>query len=175
MKTCTNCGHSNKDEAKFCGACGVKLGVPATLPDAEHKLAETICPVCGSKNRPGVHFCGYCGANLWQISEGGPALPPPPGATPAPMEGSTEPSLATPTGQPGAVDAAEPAPASLVPAQDALSDALIAPAPEPVVAAAPDLPEPKPAVTCVHCGAVIRYCPCCGQPLFDVDLSAVAS
>ncbi len=175
MKTCTKCGHANKDEAKFCGACGSKLEAPA--PVAEQKPGETLCPVCGAKNRPGVHFCGYCGANLSQMSEGAPTVaqptaPPPVDATPEPTGAATEPSPVAAGGPPGAVEAPEAAPAASVPrAEGALLDTSPAVVPEPAALAAQAPLEPKAVATCGHCGTVIRFCPCCGQPLFEGDLN----
>jgi hypothetical protein len=168
MKTCTKCGHSNKDAAKFCGACGSKIELPST---AEPRPAETLCPVCGSKNRPGVHFCGYCGANLSQAAEGATAVPPPSGATLVDAEGPAEPSA----GQPIAVEAVEPAPTVLAPGDGVPVEASPTTVSEPIAAAATASSESKPVATCGHCGTMIRYCPCCGEPLLEADLSTTGA
>jgi len=52
---CPACQSENREEAKFCNECGVKL--------------EIVCPECGRPNRPGSKFCDECGHNL-SISTG---------------------------------------------------------------------------------------------------------
>jgi len=47
---CPHCQHDNHEGAKFCSACGAKLGA--------------ICPQCGQGNPPGSRFCNECGLNL---------------------------------------------------------------------------------------------------------------
>ena len=46
---CPNCGHENRDDAKFCRDCGATLGV------------ELSCPGCGAPYDPGQKFCDECG------------------------------------------------------------------------------------------------------------------
>lgn len=162
MKTCPRCGHLNKDEAKFCGACGIKFEADARPAPVEHKLADVVCPVCSAVNRADAHFCGQCGAELAKIAEGASAAP-----------------LATLPSANGPSDEAPP---------DAPADAALSEWGAPLAAAEPPQPDsstgeaagvaaveahpPAPAaaastagVTCGHCGTVIRYCPCCGTPL----------
>jgi len=52
---CPKCQFENRDEAKFCGACG-------------HKL-EISCPKCGAHNRVKNKFCDECGSNLKSVRE----------------------------------------------------------------------------------------------------------
>ncbi|MFQ6024332.1 MAG: AAA family ATPase [Acidiferrobacterales bacterium] len=47
---CPQCSFQNRDEAKFCAECGVKLAI--------------ICPTCQAELRLGVKFCDECGASL---------------------------------------------------------------------------------------------------------------
>jgi class 3 adenylate cyclase/predicted ATPase len=47
---CPQCQHENREEAKFCEACGSKL--------------ELSCPSCGNQVRPGAAFCDNCGTSL---------------------------------------------------------------------------------------------------------------
>lgn len=166
MKTCAKCGHANKDEAKFCGACGNKLEPAAPPPPpVEQQPAEVICPVCGSKNRAGVHFCGQCGADLSRFAQ---AAPPPPshgaGAAPAVSPerlaaqagGTTLPNLGAPSPQaaPGEVvelPAPGPAPAEPAPVEPESPAATageepVTPAPEAISAAAVAPVEPDPSV-----------------------------
>src|SRR5215207_5506413 len=53
---CSACQHENREEAKFCEACGNKL--------------ELICPSCGTHARTGAAFCDTCGASLKVKSKG---------------------------------------------------------------------------------------------------------
>jgi rRNA maturation endonuclease Nob1 len=53
---CSACQHENREEAKFCEACGNKL--------------ELICPACGTQARTSVAFCDTCGASLKAKSKG---------------------------------------------------------------------------------------------------------
>src|SRR5829696_2094661 len=49
---CPSCGHRNRPDARFCGACGAPL-------------AQSIpCPDCGTENQPGQRFCDGCGREL---------------------------------------------------------------------------------------------------------------
>jgi class 3 adenylate cyclase/predicted ATPase len=47
---CPQCQHENREEARFCEACGSKL--------------ELLCPSCGHQLRPGAAFCDQCGIRL---------------------------------------------------------------------------------------------------------------
>ena len=47
---CPNCLRENAEGAKFCSACGIKLGM--------------ICPACGKTSLPGSNFCSECGQSL---------------------------------------------------------------------------------------------------------------
>ncbi len=51
-KTCSKCGASVADSAKFCPSCGEKLA------------AECACPKCGAKVPAGSKFCPECGERL---------------------------------------------------------------------------------------------------------------
>ncbi len=47
---CSECGHENPDEARFCNGCGRAL-----LP---------VCPSCEAENPAGARFCNRCGSAL---------------------------------------------------------------------------------------------------------------
>lgn len=47
---CLNCASENRDDRRFCAACGAAL--------------ERLCPACRFKNAPGDRFCGGCGKAL---------------------------------------------------------------------------------------------------------------
>lgn len=47
---CSACQHENREEAKFCEACGQQLAL--------------ACPACGKPARTGAAFCDTCGAAL---------------------------------------------------------------------------------------------------------------
>lgn len=47
---CPRCQTENREERRFCGACGAALPPP--------------CPACGFVNAPEERFCGGCGASL---------------------------------------------------------------------------------------------------------------
>src|SRR5262245_41425661 len=47
---CSQCGHDNKDGAKFCNECGTKL--------------EIACPACATVNPHGSKFCNECATPL---------------------------------------------------------------------------------------------------------------
>lgn len=47
---CPSCATENKAGAKFCGGCGVALGLS--------------CPSCGAANDPGLRYCNECGSAL---------------------------------------------------------------------------------------------------------------
>jgi hypothetical protein len=64
---CRLCGFDNKENAKFCGSCGVDLA--PHQPDVRKKqqidLKTTgICPSCGYQNEAGSNYCETCGAEL---------------------------------------------------------------------------------------------------------------
>lgn len=62
-RTCEKCGHSNKENVKFCSGCGTPLAPPA--PGAEpQKAPRKFCNKCGSKNENMGVFCETCGNNL---------------------------------------------------------------------------------------------------------------
>jgi hypothetical protein len=179
MKTCPECGHSNKDAAKFCGACGNKLEPQAPSTSLDQEPAETVCPVCGSKNRPGVHFCGYCGADLSQVAapvsssqavpDSGRESTPAPVAWPAEAKPARAEAEEPQTAGPGSAQTPAPEEPAEVPSAGG------SPAPEPATVMPQAGSEPKPIATCGHCGAVIRYCPCCSEPLVDADPALQAS
>ncbi|MGN6797021.1 MAG: adenylate/guanylate cyclase domain-containing protein, partial [Gaiellaceae bacterium] len=50
MASCSACGHSNADGAKFCAQCGSSLAL--------------ACPACGSPYASGDKFCSECGTAL---------------------------------------------------------------------------------------------------------------
>ncbi len=50
-EACPQCGQENPAGAKFCTACGAKVG-------------PVDCPACGHTNAPGTKFCGQCGEKL---------------------------------------------------------------------------------------------------------------
>lgn len=53
MVICSNCGHENGNESKFCVECGTKL---VALPK--------FCPECGTKLEGVIKFCPECGFNV---------------------------------------------------------------------------------------------------------------
>lgn len=58
---CPNCGRSNPEGFRFCGACGASL--------------QRICPSCGAPGPSESRFCGACGAPFEQaVPEPAPAL-----------------------------------------------------------------------------------------------------
>jgi class 3 adenylate cyclase len=50
--TCSNCGHENPLERKYCTNCGSELA--------------HICPECKTPNNPGDRYCGECGNPLME-------------------------------------------------------------------------------------------------------------
>ena len=56
---CPVCAARNRDERRFCSACGAAL--------------EVVCSVCGFENHPGESYCGGCGAALAQPATGATA------------------------------------------------------------------------------------------------------
>ena len=63
---CPHCQHENRDEARFCAACGSSLAVR--------------CPACGYEPPLGAAFCDHCGTPLTR-----PPSPIPPPAAPHPQ------------------------------------------------------------------------------------------
>ncbi|MGO9566603.1 MAG: adenylate/guanylate cyclase domain-containing protein [Desulfomonilaceae bacterium] len=55
---CPECGHENREGAKFCDECGGKL--------------ELVCSECGKTNRVGAKFCDDCGHDLRKPKESKP-------------------------------------------------------------------------------------------------------
>jgi predicted ATPase/class 3 adenylate cyclase/regulation of enolase protein 1 (concanavalin A-like superfamily) len=51
---CPKCNHENREEAKFCEACGAKL--------------QLACPKCGSELRSQARFCDNCGAEIGETT-----------------------------------------------------------------------------------------------------------
>jgi class 3 adenylate cyclase len=51
--TCPACRHANRETARFCESCGVRL--------------EARCPACGSVTRAAARFCDTCGQTLGPI------------------------------------------------------------------------------------------------------------
>ena len=64
---CSQCGTSNRPQAKFCGGCGAAL------------LTEVACPECGARNPGSQRFCDECGTGLGvpagQAQSPGPPIP----------------------------------------------------------------------------------------------------
>ena len=69
---CSQCGHDNPEQVKFCGECGTRI--------------EGFCPHCGTSNPPTNKFCYQCGQAL--------APPPTPAARFASPQSYTPPHLA---------------------------------------------------------------------------------
>src|SRR3954470_220889 len=61
--TCAACGAANREDRKFCAACGVALVVS--------------CPSCGAANEPAERFCGECGSPLSAARPAADAAPAP--------------------------------------------------------------------------------------------------
>lgn len=55
---CPACGTWNRDERRFCSACGTALNVAG---GASH---GATCSICGFENEPGESYCGGCGGTL---------------------------------------------------------------------------------------------------------------
>lgn len=69
---CSSCGHTNREDAAFCGKCGSSLS-PATT-----------CSRCGRSNPVGTNFCDGCGQALLETTstrESSPSLKPGPAVT----------------------------------------------------------------------------------------------
>src|SRR5262245_10391940 len=65
---CSRCREENREEARFCRACGASLA--------------TLCPSCGANVEAESKFCDRCGALL----QATPAAPP----GPAPIAGAPD-------------------------------------------------------------------------------------
>lgn len=52
---CSNCGHHNAEDAKFCANCGTAL--------------TQACPVCSTVAKADAAFCTNCGASLRKVSQ----------------------------------------------------------------------------------------------------------
>ena len=65
MMRCTNCGHDNPEDARFCAQCGARLSY--------------ACVACEAPADPSHRFCQNCGAKLpWADQLEEPARPEPP-------------------------------------------------------------------------------------------------
>lgn len=62
---CPNCQFENRDDAKFCKACGSKLEILKPNPEPAVNTAS-VCPNCGAALKPGAKFCSKCGASAPQ-------------------------------------------------------------------------------------------------------------
>src|SRR5437667_10476624 len=58
-RTCPTCGHGNRQQARFCEACG--------------KALECRCTACGNELRAEAHFCDSCGVPLAGAADGASA------------------------------------------------------------------------------------------------------
>ena len=54
---CEQCQHPNRDERRFCAACGAPM--------------TTRCGACGFANQADEHYCGGCGAQLGGVAASG--------------------------------------------------------------------------------------------------------
>src|SRR5207249_3569414 len=68
---CRACGHVNREDAAFCGRCGVRFST------------HVMCPACGRANTEDQRFCDGCGERLE------PDAPEPAVASSVPMEPAT--------------------------------------------------------------------------------------
>src|SRR5438067_10776341 len=60
QRTCANCGHANRPQARFCDECGNPLAL--------------ACASCGTELRAGARFCDSCGT---AVGHARPAVKPP--------------------------------------------------------------------------------------------------
>ena len=60
MKNCKECGAPLKENAQFCGACGVYV-IPEVL--------TRKCTKCGAEIEEGERFCSVCGLNLAEVED----------------------------------------------------------------------------------------------------------
>jgi len=58
---CSKCGAENREVARFCDKCGIKLSLS--------------CPLCGAENRHDAKFCNSCGAALGGSTSANEAKP----------------------------------------------------------------------------------------------------
>lgn len=68
---CSNCGHSNPEDYRYCEACGSvldKLDTPASEAAAASQPGRA-CPQCGAENPDPYRFCEDCGASLFNRDE----------------------------------------------------------------------------------------------------------
>jgi hypothetical protein len=140
---------------------------PATAP-TEEADGPTYCASCGAANLPGDAFCGNCGSAQRPAPTpsspapaAGSAIETPGGGDPTPTEPLVLPSQDLPISWtvPSGTSAVLPTYEAGLPT---LSEA------EPEVAGPGSASEPAPAsdvLACPACSTVIRFCPCCGQPL----------
>jgi predicted ATPase/class 3 adenylate cyclase len=61
---CSECGHANPPDSRFCGGCGRQL------------IGEISCEACGATNPADQRFCNQCGSPLATASEATAATPP---------------------------------------------------------------------------------------------------
>ncbi len=90
MTTCTGCGQSLPDDARFCGNCGTLVPPPQPIPPAP--AAAPPCPSCGQPLDPGAAFCANCGFRVAP-----PAPPSPQPASSSPFGPSRAPAPLAPT------------------------------------------------------------------------------
>ena len=60
---CSNCGHDNIPDARFCAGCGAPL---QEAPPAEEPTEPdvNVCPQCNAEQPAGAKFCAHCGYKL---------------------------------------------------------------------------------------------------------------
>src|SRR4051812_45362307 len=64
-KLCSVCGTENREDAKFCRACGQAFAAQAARNPADDAgTAVNVCPECGFQNKPGLRYCANCGMAL---------------------------------------------------------------------------------------------------------------
>ena len=64
-KLCSVCGTENRDDAKFCRACGTPMAAAQAAPAAAIDGQESnVCAECGFHNKPGIRYCANCGISL---------------------------------------------------------------------------------------------------------------
>ncbi|MGC9347861.1 MAG: zinc-ribbon domain-containing protein, partial [Anaerolineae bacterium] len=84
---CPNCGTENREEVRFCRACGHPLpqtpASEATPPPAAEASSQTaasqptsqtsgiICPTCGATAKFGARFCPRCGNAFQRTRDSG--------------------------------------------------------------------------------------------------------
>lgn len=136
---CPNCQFENRDDAKFCKACGSKLEGINVKPEPAVNAAS-VCQNCGAALKPGAKFCSKCGSAA--------------AASPAPVP-VPEPKTEVLTPEPK-TEVLTP-----MPETEDLTEILM-PKPEPAPIPAPE------SHTCPHCGAVLKpgakFCSKCGSP-----------